>query len=51
MTISKKLPIIEALLDAISIDYDTHPSLGATYDHDLRYSSFTIDKLESLFGI
>jgi len=42
---------VEALLDAADIPYDTAPKLNVTYDHDLRYQSFTIDKLETmLFG-
>ena len=36
------------LLDIIGVNYDLAPKKGKTYDHDLSYSSFSIDKLEKM---
>ena len=46
-----KLWTVRDVLSNCGISYHTEPHDGITYDHDLRYSGFTIDKLESMLGI
>lgn len=36
------------LLDIIGVNYDLAAKKGKTYDHDLSYSSFSLDKLEKM---
>jgi len=40
---------VSDVLDAIGVSYDMTPKPGVTYDHDLRYTSFSLDKLETMF--
>lgn len=46
-----RLWTLKMLLDALVIHYDTEPQAGRTYDHDLRYHNFSLDKLEKLLGV
>ena len=46
-----KLWTIGLLLDACGIPYDDAPAVNVTYDFDLRYHSFTLDKLENMLGV
>ena len=39
------------LFKAIGVPFDTVAEPGVTYDHDLRYGSFSLDKLERVFEI
>lgn len=41
---------VNGLLSTIGITYDVVPVAGVAYDHDLRYSGFTPDKLERLLS-
>jgi hypothetical protein len=40
---------VSDVLDGIGVSYDVTPKPGVTYDHDLRYTSFSLDKLETMF--
>ena len=46
-----KLWTIGLLLDACGIPYDDAPGINVTYDFDLRYHSFTLDKLENMLNV
>lgn len=39
---------ISKLFDAVEIKYATEATKGQTYDHDLSYTSFSVDKLEKM---
>lgn len=41
---------LKRLFEALEISFDTHPQPGRTYAHDLRYESFSLDKLERVFA-
>lgn len=40
---------VRRLFDAIGVRYDTQPRSRVRYTHDLRYGSFSLDKLERVF--
>jgi hypothetical protein len=42
---------VKALLKASGVEFDTTPQPQVVYDHDLRYESFSLDKLESLLAL
>ena len=46
-----KLWTVRLLLEACGITYDDTPGVNVTYDFDLRYHSFTLDKLETLLNV
>jgi hypothetical protein len=37
------------LLEAVGVSFDMKPQVGVRYTHDLRYRSFSLDKLERVF--
>lgn len=40
---------ISRLFEAIGIAFDVEPQIGVSYTHDLRYGTFSLDKLERVF--
>lgn len=46
-----KLWTVGEVLWASGVKFDIVPQPGIVYDHDLRYESFSLDKLEALLGV
>lgn len=46
-----RLWTLKDILDVTQVPYDVEPRDGVVYDHDLRYTSFSLDKLEGLLKI
>lgn len=40
---------VPRLFDAVGVQFDTELQVGVRYTHDLRYESFSLDKLERVF--
>jgi hypothetical protein len=40
---------VSRLLTETGVSFDTTPQAGVSYTHDLRYASFSLDKLERIF--